>query len=400
MADFERAALRHIDPARLTLAELRRRPGLKWRSAGPDDVAAWIADMDFPVPAAVRRAIAARAEADLGYPAWLLGDEPFPLGAAYADWMTRRHGHTPDPAHVYPFCDVNQALQVVLQVATEPGDHVAVHTPAYPPFLEGLDHMRRPAVPIPMRLDDGAWRMDLDRFRADVARTRCRVLLLVNPHNPTGRVFRRDELTGLAEVAAEHDLLVISDEIHADLTYAPHRHIPFASLDADTAARTVTLTSASKAFNLAGLCCAIADVGPATVRAALDAQPIHLFGAVSVLSVEATLAAWRDGDDWLAEVRSVLRRNRDALGAALPDGVGYRPPEATYLAWLDFTATGLGSDPAEYLRRIAGVLLSPGSMFGPGGEGHARLNFATGPSILGEILGRIRRAVAEAGTAR
>jgi cystathionine beta-lyase len=221
-------------------------------------------------------------------------------------------------------------------------------------------------------------------------------LLLVNPHNPTGRAFTRDELAGIAEVVVEHDLLVIVDEVHADLVHAPNRHIPFASLGAEVAERTVTITSATKAFNLAGVRCAIGHFGSPTVRAALDAQPKHLLGAVSVLGVEATLAAWTDGDDWLAAVRAHLVSNRDLLAGLLASclpGVRFSPPDATYLAWLDCRELGLPGDPAEFFRTRAGVELSPGPRCGPGGVGHARLNFATSSDILTDIVDRMAGAV-------
>jgi cysteine-S-conjugate beta-lyase len=225
----------------------------------------------------------------------------------------------------------------------------------------------------------------------DVARHGCRVLLLVNPHNPTGRVFDRAELTAIAEVAERHDLVVISDEIHADLAYEPHRHVPFASLGPEAAARTVTITSATKAFNLAGLRCSVAHVGDHRVREALAAQPPLLFGEVSSLGVLATLAAWREGDDWLTEARATLERNRALVAAGLPPGVRHHPPEAGYLAWLD--CPDLGPDPAEFFLTEARVLLSPGPDFGPGGEGFARLNFATSGPLLEEILRRLNDAV-------
>ncbi|WP_214318284.1 MalY/PatB family protein [Nonomuraea sediminis] len=371
---------------------LRRRPGVKWSAVAPGVLPAWIADMDFPVPQAVRDVLAGTD--DLGYPAW--DDQPWlnPLRDAFAERMKRRYDATFDPAHVRLFTELIQSLQVTLHVATKPGDAVAMHTPAYSPFLQTLQDMGRRLVPIPM-LDDGdGWGFDPERLAADVARHGCRALILVNPHNPTGRVFGRDELAVIAEIAERHDLLVISDEIHSDLTYDPHRHIPFASLGPEAAGRTVTMTSASKAFNLAGLRCSVAHLGDARVRDALAAQPPLLFGEVSSLSVLATLAAWRDGDDWLAEVRATLDGNRHLIAESLPAGVRFHLPEATYLAWLDFRGLDLGPDPAAHLLERANVKLSSGPSFGPGGEGYARLNFATSGPILQEMLHRLRQAIA------
>ncbi|MFG3441113.1 MalY/PatB family protein [Nonomuraea sp. NPDC047897] len=380
----------------LDLEVLRRRPGVKWAEAGPGVLPAWIADMDFPVPPPVREALTRAVEVDLGYPAW--DDQPWanPLNEAFAERMKRLHDWSPDPSHVHHFTELIQALQVLLHLTTRPGDAVAMHTPAYPPFIKTLTDMDRRLVPIPMVDDDHGWRFDADRLAEDVARHGCRAIILVNPHNPTGRAFSRDELARIAEIADRHDLLVISDEIHSDLVHDPHRHIPFAALGPEAAARTVTLTSASKAFNLAGLRCSVAHVGDARVRRALAAQPPLLFGEVNSLGVLATLAAWKDGDDYLAEVRATLARNRERVAASLPTGVRHHLPDATYLAWLDCRGLGLGTDPAAFFLEQAGVMLSGGPGFGPGADGFTRLNFATSEPILAEILRRMRDAVERA----
>jgi cystathionine beta-lyase len=177
---------------------------------------------------------------------------------------------------------------------------------------------------------------------------------------------------------------VISDEIHADLTYGSQQHVPFETLGDAEAARTVTVSSASKAFNLAGLRWAILHAGADAVHDELSALPAHYLGAPNVMAVEATSAAWSDGDEWLRAVMEVLDENRHALSGLLrdhfPEAV-YRPPSATYLGWVDCSALGLGPDPAEVFK-ARGVALSSGPSFGPPGEGHVRLNFATSPSVL------------------
>ncbi|MER6948742.1 aminotransferase class I/II-fold pyridoxal phosphate-dependent enzyme [Nonomuraea sp. NPDC000554] len=353
--------------------------GLKWAKAGPDVIPAWIADMDLPTAPAVIEVLRRRAEGDLGYPVWLESPQPGPLAEAFAERMTTRYGWDADPSLVRAYSDINQALQVLLHVCTSPGDGVALHTPAYHPFLGTLTEMDRPLRPIPLQPDGDSWRFD----PPDLAG--CRVLLLVNPQNPTGRVFTRDELTELADHVERHDLLVIADEIHADLAYAPHEHIPFATILPE---RTVTLTSATKAFNLGGIRCSVAHIGSPEVRKALDAQPSFVYGSAHVFGVDATVAAWRHGDAWLDETRALLDRNRRTIAERLPEGVGYRLPQATYLAWLDYGRPGA----AERLEREARVMLSDGAGFGPGGENFARLNFATTEPVLTEILNRLSRA--------
>ncbi len=249
--------------------------------------------------------------------------------------------------------------------------------------------MGRTLLPVQLEPVGESWTWDHARLATSLAGTDSGVLLLVNPQNPTGRAFERAELEAIAETAQRHDLLVISDEIHAELVHAPHRHIPFASLGPDVAARTVTVTSAGKAFNIAGLRTAVAHVGPAALRQVWDAQPPDLFGATNVLGIEATLAAWRGDDTWLSGLRTELRDRRDLLERRLSSlpGIRFRVPDASYLAWLDCRGTGL-LDPAAHFR-AAGVQLSPGPDFGPAGEGFARLNFATTEQVLTQIVDRI-----------
>ena len=373
------------------LSSLTRRPGVKWNRAAPDVLPAWIAEMDFAPAPAVREALVRCAQEDVGYPAWDGRPEEIPLRAAFAERMRERYGWVLDPAHVREFTDINQGLQAVLAVATGPGDGVAVHTPTYPPFLATVTSMERRLISVPyVRRDDG-WVFDADRLDRELADGNSRVLLLVNPHNPTGRVLSRPELEELAELACRHDLLVIADEIHADLVHGSHRHIPFGSLSPEVAARTVTLTSATKAFNVPGVRCAVAHVGAAEVRAAL-ASPTHLYGEPNTFGVAATLAAWREGDSWLAQLRPVLERNAELVRAELPSGIGYTPPQGSFLAWLDCRSLDLPTDPYTFFLEKARVLLNDGRTFGPGGEGFVRLNFGTSPTLLREILDRMRSA--------
>jgi cystathionine beta-lyase len=382
----------------LDVVWLQAKPGAKWHRHGPKRLAAWVADMDFPAPPPVAAALHAFVDAgDLGYPDWLEGT---PLRPLFAQRMADRFGWAASPDEVRELSDVVQGVQIALHLATPPGSSIALHTPAYPPFFRTAATMNRPILPIPaVRTGDG-WRYDHERFASDLAAAggACRTLLLCNPQNPTGHVFSRDELGELAALAQAHDLLIISDEIHADLVYEPARHVAIASLGPEVAARTLTLTSATKAFNVAGVRCAVAHVGPPTLREAWDAQPDHLFGIVSRLGVEATRAAWQDGDGWLAAVLEVLDRNRHLLGdllvARLP-AVDYVVPEATYLAWLDFRALGLTGAP-ETVLHDGGVVLYPGPEFGSDGEGFARCNFATSATMLEAIVDRMARAVSSA----
>jgi cysteine-S-conjugate beta-lyase len=386
-----------VDFDALQLSWLRAKEGVKWSKVAPEVLPAWIADMDFPVARPVEEAlVAAVRRGDLGYPAWSNWGGKDPLAEPFADRMTALYGWRPRPDWVRNFSDIIQVIQVVLQAMTAPGDAVVIQTPSYPPFLKSIALMGRRLVADPIeRLPDG-WGFDIERLERAVIEANVRVLIIVNPHNPTGRVFTRQELEALAEVAVRNNLIVLADEILAELAYSPHRHIPIASLGSEIAARTVTMTSATKAFNFAGLRCAVIHIGPEELRRALDASPPDLFGVVNVLGVEATKAAWRNGDEWLAAVRDHLKRNRDLVSSELAIGapmLGYDPPEANYLAWLDCRGLGIEADPSAFFRTAARVELSLGKGFGPEGAGFVRLNFATSRAVLSEILSRMTAAV-------
>jgi bifunctional pyridoxal-dependent enzyme with beta-cystathionase and maltose regulon repressor activities len=393
-----RDALRSEEPSArfddIAVDWLRRKRSVKWHRPGPTTLPAWVADMDFPVAPQIRDALIATANrGDLGYPDW----PAHPLAEAFSARMESRHGWRANAAHVRGVTDLIQALQIVLELTTKPGDGVLVHVPNYPPFLETVRRSGRVLLPAPL-LPDGpdSWSWDHDALKRAANNGRAKVLLLVNPHNPTGRVFRADELARLADVAERLDLVVVADEIWADLVHAPYRHIPFASLGSGIEARTVTVTSATKAFNIAGLRTAVAHVGPPALRAVWDAQPPDLFGSTNVLGVEATRAAWEHGDPWLAAARGHLRAQRDNLSARLAgSALTMRPPQATYLAWLDCTAASLPTAAADWFTQHANVELSPGSDFEPGYEQFARLNFATTPALLASIVDRLLASLPE-----
>jgi len=363
----------------------------KWTWHEPDVIPAWVADMDLPpVPAAVD---AVRALVDRGDFGYNMAAE-CRLAEAFADWQEASHGWRPDVERVRVFCDVMQAVEVAVWLHTTPGDGVVVFTPVYPPFLRTVEKSGRRILECPLDAEQG-WRLDPERLEAAIDKTTT-AILLCNPHNPTGRVFTSDELGAIAEAAERHDLLVISDEIWADLVHSGLKHTPTALLGDGVAARTLTINAASKSFNLAGLRCAVAHVGHEGLREKIAAIPGHVFGAVGSPGAEATLAAWTQGAPWLAETRAQLTARRDHLASRLAEelsDVRFARPEATYLAWLDFRALGLGNDPAKTLLETGRVALSSGLDFGPRGAGFARLNFATTEAILDEVVDRIVETV-------
>jgi cystathionine beta-lyase len=369
-----------VDPQRLAA-----RPGTKQRSF-PGELAAWVADMDFEPCPAVRAAIDAQLDTgDLGYPAWRLYTGGSPTSATFVARCRERYDWAIDEDDTREWCDVVQAVQALLYVCTDPGDGVVLHTPSYPPLWKSLASMGRRLVPVPAIADSDRWVFDHHALEQRVAADgRVRAILLCHPHNPTGHVFTEAELIQLATIAERHDLVIISDEIHADLTYAGV-HIPMGSL---APSRSVTIHSASKTFNLAGLRYAISHTESAEVRQRIAALPDHILGAVNLMGAVAADAAWRDVSGWYEELVAHLDRNRhllaDLLDEHLPD-VRYRLPEATYLAWLDCSTLGLGDDPAATFHE-RGVALSSGPDFGAGGNGYARLNLATSTERLTDIV--------------
>lgn len=376
---------------------LRTGHGAKWRAVPDDVIPAWVADMDLGVPDVVTAALQQTIDRqDLGYPYWAEGD---PVVSAFAERMQSRYGWTPGPDRTRVFSDLIQILQIVIEYTTRPGDAVAIQVPSYPPFLAAVERAGRRIVALPFTEDSDGWSFQIDRYRQIFAEHTPKLFVLVNPHNPTGHVWTRAELEDLAALAAQHGIPVLADEIHADLTYAPRQHIPFASLDADVESLTITATSATKAFNLAGTRCAVAHFGHQGTAEALDGAPLDYFGTPSVLSRVATVAAWQDGDPWLQEVLALLRGNRDRVRqwAAGRAGIGHHVPQATYLSWLDFGGTPLAVDPAAGILDRGRVQLSPGSDFAQHTaldmSRFARLNFATTPEVLEEILSRIDTAL-------
>ena len=373
------------------MERLRALTGAKWAYHDDHVIPAWVADMDFPTAPEITAALRTLVDsADTGYNAVSFDKS---VVEAWAGWSERRHGWRPDPEHSLLHSSTLQPIAATIHAATEPGDGVVLFTPIYPPFLGLVEKAGRRIDEY--RLDETEWRIDPSALESLVSES-TRAILLCNPHNPTGRVFDAEELAAIAEIARTHDATVISDEIWSDIVYPGATHIPFATLGEDAAARTVTTTSASKSFNLGGLSCAVAHYGSEDLLDAVGALPPHLLGGVNVMGAVAAIEAWTRGEAWFDETLRVLQGNRDHLmsrrAEELPQVV-VECPEATYLAWLDLRATGLGDDPAKELLERAHVALSAGPEFGSPGAGFARLNFATPVEVLDEIMDRIASAL-------
>jgi cystathionine beta-lyase len=374
----------------LTDDEARHALPLKWGSVGPDELPAWVAEMDYAIAPVVTQAVLDAVAASMtGYPRLGAGGE---LGRAYAGFADRHFGHQVDSEQVLPVCDVTAGIRLALDVLSDPAP-VVLPTPAYPPQLEVAGITGRRLVPVPLDPDDPDAVLDvdgIDRALADGART----VLLTQPQNPLGRVYRRAELEGLRDVVSAHGARVISDEIHAPLVLPGAEHVPYLSLPG-TAAHAVSVVAASKAFNTAGLRCAQIVSADEATRDRLVGAPLVRNDSWSPLGVVAAVAAYTDGDGWLAALVSRLAALRSLLAELLERELPearMRPLEATYLAWLDLRAYG-HEDPAAVVREHGAVVLASGHDFAPGLPGHARLNLATSPERLTEIVARMGKAL-------
>ncbi len=372
----------------VTVAQMRRKQGAKWSLYGEEVLPSWVADMDFPLAPPIHAALSEQCAAqDFGYPMPL---SKRPLVEIFSAWAQRRYNWQVDPGRIEGMVDIVQGIYLALQLYSEPGDSVLTLTPTYPPLWRSIEGMGRRLLDCSMRSGESGYEIDFDQLR-DQLDARTKLFLLCNPHNPTGRVFTRTELEGLAELVLEHDLIVVADEIHADLVYAPHQHIPFASLGKEIEARTITMTSATKSFNIGGLRFAIAVFGSQALQDRFNSWPKGALGGVNSLGVLATEVAWSDCDDWLEELLAYLQGNRDfvlqQVQSRMPQ-VEIFKPEATYLAWLGCQALRLNNEPFEHFLDNAKVGFGNGVDFGSGGEGFVRLNFATSRTILAETIDR------------
>lgn len=383
-----------VESFALSIDALRARQCNKWNRYPADVLPAWVADMDFSVAEPIHAAITRLVERqDYGYGQYSRKDT---LAAVFAARMRERFDWAIDPAQVQVVTELIQCMYAAALVFSEPGDGVVIQTPIYPPFLRVVEQTGRRLVENRLADDGARFVVDAAGLRR-VVDARTRLLFLCNPHNPSGRVLDREELRAIADVAVERDLIVVSDEIHADLLYPGGTHIPLASLGPEIAARTITITSATKGFNIAGLRCAVLHFGaPELQERFRRAIPDALLGQASTVGIEATIAAWQHGQPWLDAVLARLQANRDRLAAfvaaELP-GVRHYTPEATYLAWLDCRGLDLPDTPYRFFLDRARVGLNDGADFGEAGRGHVRLNFATSGEVLEEVLSRMATAV-------
>lgn len=362
----------------------------KWSQYPQDVLPMWVADMDFPVAEPIVQALKNRLEHPLlGYS--VAQDS---LRQTLVAHLARQYDWVIQPEDLVFLPGVEPGVNMALNTLVPAGSGVLVQTPNYSPLLHAPANWKLPRVDLPFHVDaDGQYPTDIAALNNALLQSRA--LLLSNPHNPLGKVFERDELRAIGEACVQHDVLIISDEIHADILFDGRRHTPIASLSPEIAARSVTLMSASKAWNIAGMKTAFAVVQNAELRERFNAGRLGLVDSVNALGLEATQAAYQDGAEWLAQVNAYLQDNRDYLAHALETrfpGIRMHLPQSTYLAWLDCSALDI-QHPQQFFLNEAKVALSCGLEFGDDCGQFVRLNFGCPRSMLEEALARMERAL-------
>jgi cystathionine beta-lyase len=375
------------------IIDRRRTESEKWRHFDPDVLPLWVADMDFRSPEPVIQALRERVEHGVyGY-----GGDATELRAVLVDRLQALYNWRIAPESIVFLPGVVPGFNIACRTFAAPGDAVLIQPPVYPPIMHthsqaGLTNSEAPLT----RCADGSYAFDSDVFEQAITE-RTRIFLLCNPHNPVGKVFRRDELLSMAESCLRHNVLICSDEIHCDIVYRGYQHIPIASLAPEIEQRTITLMAPSKTFNIAGLKLAFAVIPNPELRAAFCAMQRPIAGGASILAEVAALAAYRDSQAWLDEALVYLEANRDYVFDYVRKNIptlNTNKPEATYLSWIDCRQAGIPATPCEFFIARARVALNDGASFGPGGAGFVRLNFGCPRATLTEALDKLRTALA------
>ena len=371
-----------------TPVERRGTASMKWdKYKDQDIIPMWVADMDFPSPPAVIKAIQQRAEyCVFGYTL-----TPEELNDQVISMLEQTYGWSVKPEWLIWLPGLVTGLNVVCRALGDDGDDVMTAVPIYPPFLSAPGFSRRGLIKVPMMETENRWQFDFDRLEQMIT-DKTRLFILCNPHNPVGRVYTRDELAQLAAICDRHDIVICSDEIHCDLILDKEKvHIPIATLDPEVAARTITMMAPSKTFNLPGLGCAFAVISDQKLRRRFKGAMDGIVPRPNVLGYAAAMAAFSECADWHSAILNYLRGNLETVTRAIEQMAPFSiaPVEATYLAWIDMRSSGL-EHPVQFFEN-AGVGLQDGIEFD--GPGFARLNFGCPRSLLDKALARMQTAM-------
>ncbi|MFC7394703.1 MalY/PatB family protein [Scopulibacillus cellulosilyticus] len=353
----------------------------------------WVADMDFLTPQPVIDAVQKRAEHGIyGYTI-----RPESYYDAVIEWMKERHNWQIKKDWICHSPGVVTGLSLIVHAFTQPGDKIVIQPPVYYPFTNVIKNNGREVVHNPLKFEDGRYTMDFDDLKKKLD-SDAKLLIISSPHNPVGRVWTKEELTELGNICLEHNVMVVSDEIHFDLIYKGYTHTPFASISEAFAQNSITCTAPSKTFNLAGLQTSNIIIPNENHRKAFQQTVAALsVGGANPFGIVACEAAYRFGGEWLDQCISYLNQNLDFLTEYIDQHINkikVIQPEGTYLVWLDCRELGLNAKKLEELMQKQGkVAFDEGYIFGPGGEGFTRINIACPRSILKEGLKRVENAV-------
>ncbi len=375
----------------ISLAQLRTHKSSKWRDYDPDVLPLPVAEMDFPIADPIRDLLLEMvSNSDLGY----LGPIP-ELGISFALFAQQRWGWVLDPLEVYASTDVGVGIVEILRLLTQPGDRVLLSSPIYHNFYTWVKETKVEKVDVPFLETSEGWAIDVAGIEA-AYKTGIKVHLLCNPHNPLGRVYAREELLAIANLAQEHGVVVISDEIHAPLTFSESTFIPFLSIGDTAQSVGITVTAASKGWNIPGLKAAIIVTQNPAMAALMRDLPTALHYRASILGGFATVVAYEKGTQWLDGALRTLDSNRFFLKRLLEEQIPeivYHVPNCSYLAWLDLSALKLGDNPSRTLLERGRLALSAGESFSPNTPQYVRFNFAASEEVLIEAVQRIRRCL-------
>lgn len=373
----------------------RNTDSFKWGLYDEDVVPMWVADMDFRSAEPIIAALHARV--DHGVFGYSRPSEM--LSRAIQERMHRLYRWDIQDPDILYVPGIVTALNIAYQIFAGAGEGIVAQPPVYFHFLRDPEHHGRILLDAPLVPNGDRYEIDFDRLERAI-KPNARLFVLCNPHNPVGRVYTEAELSRIADICLRHNLILCSDEIHCELVYPPHRHIPIASIDPEIAARTVTLMAPSKTYNVAGLECGYAVITNPELRKKWKDFSYGLIPGVNIAGHVAALAALSAGQEWLDQALAYLQGNRDFLFAYIHENmpsIRMFAVEATYLAWLDCRPAQLRQNPADFFLKQARVGLTDGAEFGKGGENHVRLNFACSRKLLAHALDRMRNALKSAG---
>lgn len=366
---------------------------VKERTGGKDLLPLWVADMDFRTPDFIVNTLKKRCEHEIfGYT--YASDSYY---KSIIDWVLYKHNWRIQKEWISYIPGIVKGIGFVLQCFTQPGDKVIIQPPVYHPFRLVPEHMHREVVYNPLQLIDGVYQMDFENLES-VIDEKCKVLILSNPHNPGGMVWEKDTLIKLAEICAQHNILVISDEIHSEMAYPQYIHLPFAKVSETAANCSITFMAPSKTFNIAGIVSSYSIVPNETLRKKfyefLEAGELN---AGTIFAYTATEAAYTYGAEWLQQMRIYIMENVRFVDVFLRNNISQikvYQPQASFLVWLDCRGLGLSQPQlVELFEDKAGLFLNDGSMFGPGGEGFMRLNIGCPRSTLETAMKALKKAV-------